>query len=509
MNSLINKRNVFIVVGIMVFIFLLGGSYALWKYVSTANADINTITHGLDYYINYTKGQDITSGVLNQSFDYTGGNSTDIELWKKDNTYDIYGHIYLDVEEIGSNLRKASSLKYVVLSGENIISNGSLRGINQGKKVLLKGDIPLMTSKQVFTVYIWLDITEETDESVSGETLDISVVCDATMMELGLPNYDGTRDIIVDKIRDMYNNATKTVVTNNGVRYNYATSVNLMEDADGNIRYYGANPNNYIYFNCSDYSNQSSATCEVWRIIGVFGDNLKIMRSGSIGSYSWDNKDDTSGSEGSYGKNDWSDARIMKLLNPGYTTQSIGGSLYYNSKSGNCYANGANAYTSCNFTNSGLKNETTRALIEEMTWNLGAHSSTVVYPNQIYQYERGTNVYSGRPTTWNGKVTLPYASDYAYAADLRSCNSQLSSYSNSNCTSTNWMKSVFGSQRLIWLLTTSSANSHYVWYVEPTGNLNVNSAFGVPEIFPTAYLDFSSSVLSGTGTSTNPYMLNV
>ena len=45
------------------------------------------------------------------------------------------------------------------------------------------------------------------------------------------------------------------------------TEVGLMNDRlgnmstgidDGNIRYYGASPNNYIYFNCDDYSDQTS-----------------------------------------------------------------------------------------------------------------------------------------------------------------------------------------------------------------------------------------------------------
>ena len=42
------------------------------------------------------------------------------------------------------------------------------------------------------------------------------------------------------------------------------------DDPDNNIRYIGANPNNYVYFNCNDYNNQSDSTCEKWRIIGVF-----------------------------------------------------------------------------------------------------------------------------------------------------------------------------------------------------------------------------------------------
>ena len=365
---------------------------------------------------------------------------------------------------------------------------------------IIKSDVVLSAGASIdISIRLWL--SSDTPNSEIGKNFTSQIVTD------GQAIYTVTN--LINHINKLYTDAPKEEVINNSITYNYAPSVNLMEDADGNIRYYGANPNNYIYFNCSDYSNQSSATCEVWRIIGVFGDNLKIMRSGSIGSYSWDNKNDTSGSEGSYGKNDWSDARIMKLLNPGYTTQSIGGSLYYNSKSGNCYANAANAYTSCNFTNSGLKNETTRALIEEMTWNLGAHSSAGVYPNQIYQYERGTTVYSGRPTTWEGKIALPYASDYAYAVDLNSCKSQLASYNNSSCTSTNWMKPILGTSSLAWLLNTSQANSHYVWYVNSTGNLSYNSAYGLLGIFPTAYLSSSLAISSGSGASFDPYRLMI
>ena len=63
-------------------------------------------------------------------------------------------------------------------------------------------------------------------------------------------------------ITNLYNDATKTPVTNNSITYQYDIKNSLMKDNAGNIRYYGASPNNYIYFNCSDYSNQSSSTCE-------------------------------------------------------------------------------------------------------------------------------------------------------------------------------------------------------------------------------------------------------
>ena len=46
----------------------------------------------------------------------------------------------------------------------------------------------------------------------------------------------------------------------------------------------------------------------------------------------------------------------------------------------------------------------------------------------MYEKERGTTVYSGNATTWTGKIAIPYASDYGYAADLSLCQKTLNSY---------------------------------------------------------------------------------
>ena len=53
--------------------------------------------------------------------------------------------------------------------------------------------------------------------------------------------------------------------------------------------------------------------------------------------YSWDNKDSTTGAENNYGKNEWAEARLNYLLNPGHESETAGGSLYWNRGAGNCY----------------------------------------------------------------------------------------------------------------------------------------------------------------------------
>ena len=327
---------------------------------------------------------------------------------------------------------------------------------------------------------------------------------------------------LADYITNLYTNVSKTKVQNNGIEYNYATSVSLMNDRlggtttdldGGNIRYYGASPNNYIYFNCSDYNNQSDTTCEKWRIIGVFDSEVKIIRNEQIGEYSWDTS--ASGVNSGKGENEWSQADAMKLLNPGYESESVGGSLYYNSKSGTCYNDRDNGTKTCDFTSSGIKNNATKNKIAEVTWSLGGWNSSSIYSNQIYGYERGTTVYSGRSTTWTGKIALPYLSDYGYAANFNKCSETLNEYgnyeNNSPCISTNWMKSIL-TRSWGWFLTPYSDNNELAWLVFAWGVATYNFNYEVASDFavvPTLFLNSTETIYKdkATGSQNNPYKL--
>ena len=204
------------------------------------------------------------------------------------------------------------------------------------------------------------------------------------------------------------------------------------ETTDNNLRYIGADPDNYI-----DIGDNS-----LWRIIGVMNNiddgtgkvetRLKIVRNESIGEYSWDTSDVNV--NGGYGVNEWSQSNLMKLLNPGYENENIGGSLYWNSSSGNCYTSYENATSSCNFENLGLT-EKAKQYIENAIWNTGTNGENGYETNDNgltshwYTYERSsntgkictpsTNNYCNdnieRTTTWTGIVGLIYPSDYGYA----------------------------------------------------------------------------------------------
>ena len=260
---------------------------------------------------------------------------------------------------------------------------------------------------------------------------------------------------------------------------------------DNNLRYIGANPNNYVYFNCDDYNNPSSSTCELWRIIGIFNENshgisgeklVKLIRNDSIGKISWD----------SAKKNDWSTASLQKTLNGDYL-------------------NGKGTYAA-----TGIKNDITRNMIANATWKLGGSSTNSdVTASMFYERERGTTVYSGNPTTWQGKIALMYLSDYGYATsggtttNREAClskelfNWDESSYS--DCKNNDW---IFINDYQ-WTITTNSNSQYYVFYVINYGNVHcLSNMYFSNTVRPSLYLSSNVSITSGDGTQSSPYTLS-
>ena len=381
------------------------------------------------------------------------------------------------------------------------------------------GTISSNGSKKVYVQII--------NNSASSVTITLGVISNKTSNDMTLiPNTELDFSVnLVTYIKNLYTNTAKTTTTLDSVTYNLASSVGLMNDRKGsmstgidagNIRYYGANPNNYIYFNCSDYKNQSSDTCETWKIIGVFDGKVKIMRGSQIGTYSWDTSDSSTNS--GYGVNEWSQADLMKLLNSGYETESVGGSLYWNAQSGTCYNGSKNATGSCNFTSTGLKNDTTRNLIAETTYYTRGHNDSKIYVNAMYDKERvsGTVITGVTPTrtlTWIGKVAIPYPSDYGYAADLSLCQKQLGSYNDATCTANNWMKNIITNNggNYGWLLTPYSGLAYGAWFVYSSGYVYGNGSYAshAGGVAPVLSLSSELGIGSGTGESSSPYQLSV
>ena len=278
-------------------------------------------------------------------------------------------------------------------------------------------------------------------------------------------------------------------------------------------RYMGANPNNHIYFNCDNYSSQTAQTCESWRIIGVTSDDrIKIIREDSIDDAAWDYD-----SVNDLYENDWENSTLKATLNGEYLNSNLAflndtkvtteGNKRTIRTTRNNYLEGEERST---FERNGIKNSTTKNLIQPSTRYLGGWTTNSVTPAEAYSYERGNvggyrNGTEGAASTSisNTYVGLMYPSDYGYASSgCYNNDTDIGSYHDSTCTDSNWL--YLGSYE--WLLSPGTDNSYSAFGVDGVGYVSHYSVNDSPAVRPTVYLK-SNIVLEGTGTGADPYKI--
>ena len=279
---------------------------------------------------------------------------------------------------------------------------------------------------------------------------------------------------------------------------------------DQNIRYYGSDPNNYVRFNN-----------ELWRIIGVFGNNVKLVRKDSLGSLSWDSSE--SSINGGVGINQWGESKDADGNEyAGADLQVYLNKMYYGGTSVTCYGGTKNSTTTCP---TNTLDNTAKALIDNHTWNTGAPNHSTLYNSttqsydtvEFYKAERGTvngkicssgtycNDTVTRTTEWTGYIGLPYVTDYAYASSENDCNTKIDQSSTYKCKNNNWMHRSTST----WYMSPYAIpyNATSVWYVYGDGSSGLSLAADALSAFPTIYLKSNVLIDSGKGTSSDPYIL--
>jgi len=280
---------------------------------------------------------------------------------------------------------------------------------------------------------------------------------------------------------------------------------------DQNIRYYGANPNNYVSFNN-----------ELWRIIGVFGNNVKLIRNEKLGELSWDSSE-SSVNDG-YGINQWGESKDTSgNIYEGADLKVYLNKMYYGGTSVTCYNGYNNTTTTCP---TNTLDETAKSSIDNHTWNTGAiQYKTRTDTLAFYSAERGTigkmcssgsycNDTVTRKTTWTGYVALPYVTDWAYASSESVCETNMQKQDSSNnynyiCKNNNWMHYGSTYNDVTWYLSpfTNPSNANFVWRVNGDGFVRYDFATYPLSVFPTIYLKSNILIESGKGTSSDPYIL--
>ena len=442
-------------------------------------------------------------GILDESF----GDDVEITLYKS--TDPTTNNV--TIKEGNSTISGDTTKQYykedsVVLNGTPEKVYGAKALQNKDKIILEQADFDNSTLQKTtyYLVYCYKNNGNQDKQQGKSFSGEISV---RLILEKGSQEETGT-------------NAVEYVTT-----LAQTDKTNLAVDEAGNTRYIGKDPNNYV-----------SVDGDIWRIIGVMKDiddgtgnkedRVKLIRSESIGSYSWDTSESSVNS--GQGVNEWSQADLMKLLNSGYESETVGGSLYWNNQSGKCYNSNNNATTSCDFTSTGIKDKL-KSLISDAVWNTGAPTTNRQITSKFYTEERGTrngkictsdnynycNDIVERTTTWTGKIGLMYTSDYGYATsggsttDRATClNTKLYNRVNSDvsdCKNNDWLLNRTYQWTLSPVANSSLASSTLI--VLPSGFMDRGFASSGVAVRPVGYLLPSVKISSGTGSESDPFVL--
>ena len=214
--------------------------------------------------------------------------------------------------------------------------------------------------------------------------------------------------------------------------------------------YTGSNPDNYVIFNG-----------EQWRIIGVYGDKLKIVKAIPYSSQAFDS---ISGNG-----NEWRDTSLSNYLN----------NTYYQT----------------------LKDEAKNMINENSSWYVGKIAYNIT----------ANNAYTGaQTTTWNGNVGLVSTYEYLYAAGS-ACQNVLSNTAFSPSCSENdwlWMTLTRNKNKDAWTMSPNIvAESDANRVLDSSGIIDYHNKVNAINISPVVYLKSDTKITSGDGKNGYEYIL--
>ena len=518
------KKKIILLFGIFLVIMIgVGMTYAY--YIATTSQQGENVVKTDCFKLTYNDDGQV---VLNNAFpirDNAVNNVTPYHF-KVTNVCTLPASYQVNLEILNDSNLDISYLNYK-------LDNGSITSLNSATettatidgassaKLLVTGNLDAEEEVE-YDLRVWLKEAVTVDDPVQGKSFKskISVI---SVLNKDLLNGNSAVDTI-KRLAEGVDTSSTEVIGNTGLAYDGT--------ADNNLRYVGANVNNYVSFNG-----------QLWRIIGVMnnvqtasGKNsslLKIISTQNMGNYSWDSSENSVnvgtginqwGASGTY-----EGADLARELNNDYFGDIQVGTdgKWYSGLSNTKNANKINdTLTSIS-----------QSKIESVVWNLGSptinngeYDSNVesnLQPSSLYVREKsntnGKLCSSGsycndnvvRTSTWTGKIALMYPSDYGYATSGGSTTSRntclnttlnmWSSASVSDCKNNNWLLTSSGQ----WTLSPAANEDYadYAFFIEDSGCLNEERVANARGVRPVLYLKASVSITSGDGTEANPYLL--
>ena len=488
-----------------------------------AQTDIKINANTVDTFT-FEAGSALNLSLNQENFASGKGNQTGTTFAKamlsannKTNTATEYYYLYLNISNNTFTYSIDNNTPEILLSikdGSNneitTLTGLTYKTVTDGKGASIKG-FDITTKKGLVTI---LNNREITTTSTKTEEWNVTVTfVNYNSNQAGNAGKSFNAKLMIQKEEYKLPTLAEYVVSqytgtqgDNGIYYHNSSLANGA--GDNSYRYAGASEsvNNFI---CFGSTTSPCPTDNLYRIIGVFGENnhgvtgkqlVKLIKY----DYATSNLLGTDG--------DYKDSST-----PGSTYK---GSLskvdryYWNSKATNKASNtwSTSLLNKINLNTNYLNNigTTWSNLIEDATWKVSGHSTRSVTPSEMYTAEITNATKTYGPSDGTSKIGLMYVSDYGFAASPSAWTETLANYDGNDANGTliktiNWM--YMGNYE--WTISPYSSNSFSVFTLNDRGDVNNFAAGADYGSRPVLYLKASVLYAGGLGTKDSPITLVV
>ena len=439
-----------------------GSTFA--KAILTANNKTNTATEHYYLYLN----------ISNNTFLYTQNTNTPELLLT---ITDAGGNAVTDITSL--TYKTVTDGKGTSISGYDITNKSGLITLFNNKEITAS---PTKTDEWNITVTLVnydKDQSKNAGKSFSAKLMIQKEADKQTLAEYVKSQYTGTQG-------------------ENNIYYHTSTLTNGA--GDNSYRYAGASDqvNNFVCFG-TDVSR--CPTDNLYRIIGVFEDKVKLIKYdyansnllGTDGGYKGSSTPNSSYYKGSLSKVDtyyWNYKEVISASNVWST--SLLNQINLNTN----YLNNIGA--------------TWSNLIEDATWRVSGYSTGPVTASEVYTEEITNATKTYGPSDGTSKMGLMYASDYGFAASPSAWTTALYKYDGNDVNGTsiktiNWMYTGHNE----WTMVPDSSDNTGGFYLGFNGSLYYDDAFVNYGSRPVLYLKSSVLYAGGSGTKDSPITLVV
>ena len=429
----------------------------------TANNKTNTATEHYYLYLN----------IENNDFEYTVNNTTP-ELMLT--ITDSEGNEVTDIE--GLTHTTVTDAKGATVSGYDITTKSGLLTIFKNREITT-------TSKkeEKWNINITFVNYDENQNANAGKSMSAKVMIQKEEEKVFLADY----------VKSLYTGTQGE----NSIYYHDSSLTNGA--GDSSYRYSGANPNNYV---CFGTNTTPCPTDNLYRIIGVFGNNVKLIKYdyatsallGTDGDYQGTGTPNASYYKGS-----------LTTINTYYWNNSTKKNTWSES-----LLNKTNLNT--NFINN-IGTEWANK-IATTTWKVGGNTYANirdVIPATAYQNEIVNPVTTNttdNATEYSAKIGLMYVSDYGFGADPSAWTTTLYNYdgsvNGSTIRSLNWMHMGYYE----WTISRSADRSNRAFSVYGDGIVGYGRVDNYIAVRPSFNLESSITYVSGSGSASDPMVIN-